>query len=198
MCSSDLIKMSVWDGTRLGKVWEYPTHAQRGGQAIIENVIMQIEACIGAGETFDRIGISTAGQVDSVQGMIRYANDNIPGYTGMQVKAILEKAFKMPVVVENDVNAAALGEATYGAGKDYGDFLCLTFGTGIGGAIVMNHQVYTGANFSAGEVGSMIIHPEDRSVGDYFSGSYERYASVSALVERAKCYDTSLDRKSVV
>lgn len=142
---------------------------------------------------FEAIGISTAGQVDSARGLIRYANENIPGYTGMQVKEILEREFSVPVAVENDVNAAAVGEARFGAGKDQRDFLCITYGTGVGGAIVLDGSVYTGSTFSAGEFGGIVVHPEARRPGEPFSGCYEKYASTTALVRMALQYDRALD-----
>ncbi|MEF9959990.1 MAG: ROK family protein [Niameybacter sp.] len=182
------IKAAEWENGILSNIKEYDTNAKAGGQAVIHKAITILKEY----EKFDRIGISTAGQVDSVQGMIRYANENIPGYTGMQVKEVFEETFHVPVTVENDVNAAAIGEAKFGAGKDFDHFLCLTYGTGVGGAIVIDKKVYTGCEFSAGEFGSMIVHPEDRKVGDYFSGCYEGYASTTALVARAKVYDETL------
>lgn len=182
------IKAGIWEDGNLKDIREYDTNAKAGGRAVIEKAI----AILKEYKDFDRIGISTAGQVDSKQGSIRYANENIPGYTGMQVKSIIEENFRVPVAVENDVNAAAIGEASYGAGKEFEDFLCLTYGTGVGGAIVINKKIYTGAEFSAGEFGGILIHPEGRKEGDYFSGCYERYASTTALVERAKVYDSSL------
>lgn len=143
---------------------------------------------------FDRIGISTAGQVDSSKGTIRYANSNLPGYTGTDLRKIFSEAFGVPVAVENDVNAAALGEACFGAGKDYNDFLCLTYGTGVGGAIIMNKEIYSGSCFSAGEFGAILVHPEDRNPDeDMFSGCYERYASTTALVKRVQKVFPELD-----
>ena len=105
----------------------------------------------------------------------------------------MEKEFRVPVAVENDVNAAALGEAAFGAGQSFRDFLMLTYGTGVGGAVVMDGGIYTGGSFSAGEVGGMVVHGGQRDAeADIFSGCYERYASVTALVNAAGKLDASL------
>ncbi len=154
-----------------------PTNAHLGGAAVIsaaENILS------GLGE-FDRIGVSTAGQVDPYQGKIIFATDNIPGYTGMEISKILSDKFNVPVAVENDVNSAALGEAHYGAAKEFDDFLCLTYGTGIGGCIIHNKEVYYGRNFSAGEFGHIITHAGGEKCTCGMNGCYERYASSSAL-----------------
>ncbi|WP_207658866.1 ROK family protein, partial [Roseburia inulinivorans] len=95
--------------------------------------------------------------------------------------------------VENDVNAAALGELRSGAGTGCDDFLCLTYGTGVGGSIVMNGNVYPGASFSAGSFGGMVIHPEEKAGTDSLEGCYERCASTTGLVRRVKKVDGSLD-----
>lgn len=182
------IKSGLWENGVLDHLKEIDTEAYKGGEHVVQKAINLIREY----KSFDAIGISTAGQVDSQKGIIRYANENIPGYTGMPLKERIEQSFNIPVVVENDVNAAAVGEAKFGAGRDFEDFLCLTYGTGIGGAIVMGKKVYTGSAFSAGEFGSMIIHPEHRKPGDYFSGCYEKYASATALVKKASVYDVTL------
>lgn len=183
------IKSGIWTGTEVQQVKEHDTNAGNGGLYVMERAKEILRQYQG----FDAIGISTAGQVDSQKGCIRYANENIPGYTGMQVREILEREFLVPVAVENDVNAAATGEAQFGAGKDEGDFLCITYGTGVGGAIVMDGSVYTGSSFSAGEFGGILVHPEARTAGQPFSGCYEKYASTTALVRMAKELDPSLD-----
>lgn len=156
------------------------TDARIGGRKIIEKVIEIIKTF----DNIDRIAVSTAGQVDSKTGKIVYATDNIPGYTGTDIRGMIQDETGIPVYVENDVNAAALGEMYFGKAKGCDDFLCLTYGTGIGGAVILNGDLYTGSGCSAGEMGHIITHAggEDCTCGG--KGCYERYASASALVRK--------------
>lgn len=186
------VKSALFQEGRLCAVKETPTQAWLGG-AHVMSLAKEIIRSYQKLSSFDAIGISTAGQVDPVSGKIIYANENIPGYTGVKVRDILEEAFHLPVYVENDVNAAAIGEAFFGAGKGMDDFLCLTYGTGVGGAVFLNGRIYHGSSFSAGEFGAIVVHPQDRRPEqDLFSGCYERYASASALVAKARLLDPSL------
>ncbi len=183
------IKSGIFSNDSLHDLQETDTNSSFGG----EYVISKARELLKSYGKVTGIGISTAGQVDFERGMIRYANKNIPGYTGMKIKEILEKEFHVPVVVENDVNAAAIGESHYGAGIGYKEFICLTYGTGVGGAMVLNGEIYRGSTFSAGEMGAMIIHPEDRDASeDMYSGCYEKYASTTALVRKIKNIDQTL------
>ena len=169
---------------------ETPTEAKKGGQHILDTLI----SLIRTQESYDAIGISTAGQVNADEGYIIYANENIPNYTGIRIREVLEREFHVPVVVENDVNSAAMGEAICGAGKAYPDFLCLTYGTGVGGAIVRDKKVYHGSSFSAAEFGAIVTHAEERiNSASFFDGCYERYASTTALVRSAMAYNPALD-----
>lgn len=184
------IKYGVCQDNALTDMKEIPTNAEKGGPHILKTVISLIQAHTD----FDAIGISTAGQVHAKDGFIIYANQNIPGYTGIQYKKALEDLFHVPVAVENDVNAAALGEAVYGAGQDYSQFLMLTYGTGVGGAVINNREVYHGSSYSASEFGAMITHSDVRLSGsDFFDGCYERYASTTGLVQMIKPYRPELD-----
>ena len=184
------IKHGICVDNQLQNVQETPTKAHLGGRHIVETLISLIKEQSG----YDAIGISTAGQVNSKEGYIIYANQNIPNYTGTQIKKELEELFHVPVTVENDVNAAAMGEAIYGAGKDYNQFLMLTYGTGVGGATVTDKQVYYGSSYSASEFGAIITHSDARLTGsDYFDGCYEKYASTTGLVKLAKEYKPELD-----
>lgn len=175
------------DGVLTG-VAETPTRARDGAAALLDTVAALVRAMPGV----ERVGVSTAGEVDPATGAIRLS-DNIPGYTGMPVKARLEAALGLPVAVVNDVNAAALGEYAFGAAKGTGSFLMVSYGTGVGGAAVLGGALYTGAGGSAGEFGGMLTHPEAVDSEDRGSGSYERYASTAALVARARALDPALD-----
>lgn len=232
------IKYGICEGGRLLTTSEVPTHAENGGRHVMNTVMELAKEALNAipptslQAPFDAIGISTAGQVDSENGSIIYANSNIPGYTGMKIRKELEAEFHVPIMVENDVNCAAIGEAIYGAGKNSDSFLCLTYGTGVGGAIVQNKRIYHGSSFSAGEFGGIVTHGDVRfsaskntintlrdSTGaagksietpvgnskadavtetDYFSGCYEHYASVTALVKKATEYDAALTNGRVI
>lgn len=167
-----------------GELFDYretPSDGRQGGPALLNRVI----DLIGSYREYDRIGVSTTGQVDSAAGRIVFANDNIPQYTGTELGPLLAHQFAVPVEVENDVNAAALGEAFLGSAQGYPDFLCLTFGTGIGGAIIANGSLYKGFSGLAGEFGHMVTHAAGRPCTCGQRGCYEQYASTTALVSTA-------------
>jgi predicted NBD/HSP70 family sugar kinase len=119
------------------------------------------------------IAVSTAGVVDSEQGAILYAPKYFPGYPGTNLQELLVERTGLPCTVENDVNAAALGEYWLGAGRGAKSLFCITVGTGIGGCIILNGRVIHGASCSAGEAGLQHISPE---------GTWEEIASTSALI----------------
>lgn len=181
------IKYGMFENGGLTEIHEIPTLAKEGG----ESVIKRAADALAVLPKFDAIGISTAGQADS-QGRIVYANKNLPGYTGMNIRSILEDRFHVPSVVLNDVHAAAIGEAAIGAGKNLDDFLMLTYGTGVGGAIWLNNMLYRGSKRNAGVFGGIVTHPGEMKAQDEFSGCYERYASASALVYKVQALDSSI------
>lgn len=133
---------------------------------------------------YDAIGISTAGQVDFERGYIVYGTDNIPGFSDTDMRGIFESRFGVPVAVDNDVNCAGLGEAHFGAGRGSDYFICLTYGTGVGGAIYLNGDILRGAKSAAGEFGHMLTHAGGAECTCGRKGCYEAYASCRALTDR--------------
>lgn len=132
----------------------------------------------------DSVGISTAGQVDSVKGEIIFATDNLPGYTGARLSQKIFMETGLNTFVENDVNAAALGEMWKGSAVGRKTFVLITLGTGIGGAIVIDGKLYKGIGGSAGEIGHIVINEGGEQCNCGLIGCYERYASTSALVRQ--------------
>ncbi len=157
---------------------EMPTNAFYGAQAVVKSLLEKADEFVGQ---FDAIGISTAGQVDFEKGVIVYGSDNIPGFTGTDLRGIFEERYGVPVAVDNDVNCAGMGEAHFGAGVGESDFICLTYGTGVGGCIYTNNDVYRGSKSAAGEFGHMIIHAGGKECTCGRRGCYEAYASCRAF-----------------
>ncbi len=160
---------------------EIKTEAEKGGQALLKKITDLIKEQMQSAPPIDGIGISTAGQVCPKSGSVLFATDNLPGWTGIELKKHIQDTFLLPVAVENDVNAAALGEKWLGAGSEVEDFLCLTIGTGIGGAIVINGKIYHGIAGTAGEFGHIVIHKGGKPCTCGSKGCFEQYASTKAL-----------------
>lgn len=181
------IKYGVVDQTgRVLKREETPTQAQKGGAHLMQKVESLLRELSLLYPEAVGIGVSTAGQVDVQRGSIRFATEALPGWTGMPIRERLEQAFGLPVHVENDVNAAALGEAWKGAGQGHRDLLCLTIGTGIGGAIVLDRKVYYGHGGSAAEFGHIRHVRDGRPCTCGQNGCLEQYAATTALVREAE------------
>ena len=127
------------------------------------------------------VGICTAGLVDSKNGVVITAN-NFPEYSGARLAEAVKQGTGLNTFVENDVNAAALGEMWKGAAKGSDSFVCIALGTGVGGAIVIDGKVVKGISGAAGEVGHIIVNEKGEQCGCGTIGCYERYASTSAFI----------------
>ena len=122
------------------------------------------------------IAVSGTGQINGMIGKVIGGNPIIPNWIGTNFVKILEEKYNLPAVLENDVNCVAFGEKWIGAGKDLSNFICLTIGTGIGGGIILNNQLFRGENFVAGEFGHILIK----------KGEFEQFASTTALIRLVK------------
>ena len=162
------------------------THAEKGqdfvSQRTIELATTAItDAKLPDGAEIMAVGVGAAGQIDRKNGIVVDA-PNL-GVHDMHLGDILNKQFGKTVYVGNDVEVAALGEALYGAGKDYGNFVCIFVGTGIGSGIVQNGKMYTGLSGTAGEVGHMTLQAGGRICGCGSLGCLEAYASRTAITK---------------
>ena len=131
------------------------------------------------------VGISAAGFVSSDRKTM-LATPNIAGWNGVNLDKELGTLIGLPLVIENDANAAAWGEARFGAGVNEEHLMMLTIGTGIGGGVVVNGQLYRGAFGIAAEFGHMRVVPGGHLCGCGARGCFEQYASGNALLRHAR------------
>ena len=158
------------------KTDEIDTEAKKGGPNILNKIINIVENFKNDYEIAG-VCISKAGMVDCEKGEIIYASSLIPNYTGTNIKETIENKLNIPCEVENDVNCAALAEHFAGGAKGSNISLCLTIGTGIGGSIIINNEVYHGAFGSGGEVGYMNMN----------KSTFQDLGASSILVKKVAC-----------
>lgn len=147
-------------------------------------LIARLPAAAGvAPEAIDTLGIGVPGPMSRERGFI-YNAPNLPGWENIALRDLLHEATGYRVVVENDANAAGFGEFVAGAGRQTRHLVLLTLGTGIGGAVVLDGRLWTGAFDNAGEIGHTIVQPEGRACTCGQTGCLERYSSALAIGER--------------
>ena len=126
------------------------------------------------------VGIGVPGYIDIDAGVV-VGSANLPGFEGFPVRDRIQERLGTPIILENDANAAALGEMWRGAGKDVQDLILLTLGTGIGGGIVIGGKVLHGFRGMAGEFGHMTVFPDGNPCGCGNCGCLEKHASATAI-----------------
>lgn len=131
------------------------------------------------------IGVSATGQVDDTLGTVIGTNGKIPGYEGSAIKDAFEREFGLETHVLNDANAAALGECFAGRAKGMRHVLMVTLGTGVGGGVVLDGQLFSGTRGIAGELGHFTLYQDGFPCPCGKRGCYESYASTTALVHLA-------------
>ena len=184
------VKLGLFDqeGNILDK-WEIPTVKENGGERILPDVAESIlekmrEKCIAKNKVAG-VGVGAPGAVDD-DGYMCNGAVNL-GWKPLNVRKIMEDILGVPVKANNDANVAAFGEMWQGGGKGYRNLVAVTLGTGVGGGIIVNGQILTGANGAGGEIGH--IHIEDHETeecGCKKKGCLEQYASATGIVRLAK------------
>jgi glucokinase len=173
---------------RQGKILERisgPTGGSR--EAILGGMVTAIERLREnrRGDQLAGIGVAIAGFIHIEKGLILTA-PNIPSFANFPARDALQERLKAPVVLENDANAAALGEKWIGAGRDVDDLILLTLGTGIGGGIIAGGRVLHGSQGMAGEMGHITVNPTGNPCACGNVGCLEKHASATAITTMAR------------
>jgi glucokinase len=174
------------EGTLMEKI-SGKTDLTAGRDAVIGDMvdsINQLKQSCGDG-TLVGVGIGVPGFILMDKGIIVGSN-NLPEFEDFPVRDEIEQQLGTPIYLENDANAAALGEKWMGAGRDVNDLVLLTLGTGIGGGIITGGRVLHGFVGMAGELGHMTVFPDGNPCGCGNYGCLEKHASATAIVGMAR------------
>lgn len=168
-----------------------PTKAGRNPDEIVKDMAALCEKLLSEEGIMlcqvEFVGIATPGAVNPEKGVVRFAaNLNMIDYP--IVKKLSECLAVKRVLVENDANAAAMGEAMAGSGKGVNTFVMVTLGTGVGGGIIIDGKIYSGFNYAGGELGHMVIEHNGRACTCGRKGCWETYSSATGLITMTKEY----------
>ena len=131
------------------------------------------------------LGIGLPGPINYAQGIVNFL-PNIPHWKNTPLKRIMQKKLRIPTFIDNDVNLITLAEWKFGAGKGAKNILCMTLGTGVGGGLIIDGNIYRGANFSAGEVGHIPLNESGPRCNCGGIACLERYVGNNAIINLAK------------
>ena len=153
-------------------------------RSLEDALINTIKALKEAQSDVAGVGVGLPGFIDSVNGIVHHLT-NVPGWHNVPLRRLLEEKTGLPAAIENDANAMAYGEWRYGAAQDGQNLVCITLGTGVGGALILDGKLYRGAQLGAGEIGHMSI--DYRGIpGPYGNfGGLEEYVGNQQIAERA-------------
>jgi len=164
------------------------THLSAGRDAVIAdivNAIITVRGRIGGAHRLAGVGIGVPGFILIEKGIIVGSN-NLPEFDGFPVRDEIERRLGAKVILENDANAAALGEKWMGAGRNVNDLVLLTLGTGIGGGIISEGRMIHGHVGMAGELGHLTVVPNGNPCGCGNYGCLEKHASATAITAMAR------------
>lgn len=175
------------DGVLSGKSRVETSSAHTPETTALALVRLCMETAEKAGKNFDQvqaIGVGSPGVIDSSTGtVVSWTNFD---WKGVPLAALMEKYSGKKVFVLNDANAAAYGEAKFGAGKGYRDSVLITLGTGVGGGIILDGKLFEGYRSAGAEIGHVVIRQNGELCTCGRRGCFERYASARALIARTR------------
>ncbi len=164
------------------------TNGSRPAEEVVDDMAQVArDTAAKAGITLDEVewvGIGAPGTANKATGVIEYSN-NI-GWYDVPLVQMMEDRLKKKVYIENDANAAAYGEYVAGSAKDAESFIMVTLGTGVGGGIVINNEIYSGSNYAGAELGHSVIVVDGRPCTCERKGCLEAYASATGLIKTTR------------
>ncbi len=176
------------DGNVVAKS-KIPTRIEAGWEAVAADMADQALALIAEAGADKRdvrgIGIGSPGAIDSVHGIVNYAN-NLTGWRDVPLADSIGRKTGLKVKVANDANVAALGETMFGAGRGYEHAVMITLGTGVGGGLILNGRLFEGNESKGAELGHMVIEAGGEPCNCGRRGCIEAYASATALIRETK------------
>ena len=171
------------NGTVLARERRETPHRSKS-PAVVEDTIVEAVGELRGRYDIKAVGVGAAGFVDAEGASVLFSPHL--SWRNEPLKKALEERLELPVLVDNDANATAWAESRFGAGRGYDNLLCITLGTGIGGALLLNGRVFRGAHGMAGEFGHMQVVPDGRRCECGNRGCWEQYSSGNALVREAR------------
>jgi glucokinase-like ROK family protein len=177
-------------GGQVSLTAEVPTEARRGRDAIAAGLAQAIEQVLTTvrekGIQPAGLGIASAGVMSAQDGSVFAATDNLPGWTGFNLRGFVEERFHLPAWVINDAHAAVLSELHFGLGRGLSDFVAITVGTGVGGGIVCGGKLLLGQYGFGGSIGHHVIRVDGYPCNCGRRGCLEAYVSTAALLREYK------------
>ncbi len=187
------------EGRLLGSA-KIPTKADKGTEVVLARIAQCIQKAVDKSgverESIQAVGIGAPGPLDPETGVVVFA-PNL-GWTDVPLKTELETRVRIPTFVDNDVNVGTLGEHTFGAGKGISNLVGIFVGTGIGGGIIMNGELFHGASKTAGEIGHIIVKAGGPRCGCGTKGCLEALASRTAITRQLQKAIVKKGKKSVL
>lgn len=169
------VKYGVIDEEKFLEKGLFDTNADQGKE-VLTNKLVNLALQMKEKYQIEGIGISCAGSVNFEKAYIDIAPDALPSFSNWDFRKIFKERVDLDCIADNDVNSFAKAECINGAAKDFDHFIVITVGTGIGGAVVMNDEIWRGKNYNAGEVGRILIG----------NAKWESVASTSALIKESR------------
>ncbi len=184
------IKGGITDGDRVLIKDEIKTEKEQGAEKVIDNIAEIIRIMLEKSglslSDISAIGAGLPGMIDSAGGTVLYSNNlrwvKVDFVRGLQSRL----KSHVPVFISNDANVAALGEAAFGAGKEYSDSVLVTLGTGVGGGVIIGGRIFEGNKGAGAELGHMVIKAKGARCTCGRKGCFEAYSSASALIRQTK------------